>query len=320
MRLNNSEIINHLKLEGKKKNLKNKKDGNSMEQIEPKNSRTSLKLKKGLIIIPGLGRKDRLQIVQSNVRILVQSGILVHKTRREDIENKEMNGDNDLKGNKDYEKLWDCVIYIYTKKPHNNDISQDGFWNKTVEMTYLENFCEIVLNPGKLVSQNLHMVQPVTVQYSHEYVFILLDDCRLMSKKSNNSVSNNNSEKYSFHVNINNNNNTRYVNNKNDSNSNSNSISNYNNDKSNDTNSNTNNNNNKNNDNNTNNDTNNNNNNNNDNDNINSHKRRRATNFKNKEHRSFDLHKILRIMKFNNLSVASPQVRKYSNILTSPLF
>jgi hypothetical protein len=250
----------HNKMEKKKsrhentKNYKNKKDSimdkndknNKYYKNEPSLLLTPNKLKKGLLIIPGLGRDNRLHIVQRNIRVLVSSGILLQKSKKEDIERKEYNGENNLTGNKEYENIWDCVIYIYTKKPNEIDILNDSFWNKTGELTYIENFCEIVLNPGKLFTQNLHLVQPITVQYSYEYVFILLDDCRLMPTRQSNFstdiISNNN--------NIDNNNNN------------------------------------------------------------NGQKHKRGERHKNKD--LFDLHKILRIMKSNNLTVASPMVRKYT--------
>jgi hypothetical protein len=255
----NNDTMTHNKMEKKKsrhestKNHKNKKDGimdkNGKNVKNYKNDpeflSTPNKFKKGLLIIPGLGRDNRLHIVQKNIRVLVSSGILLQKSKKEDIERNELNGENDIKGNKEYENIWDCVIYIYTKKPNEIDILNDSFWNKTGELTYLENFCEIVLNPGKLFTQNLHLVQPITVQYSYEYVFILLDDCRLMptrqSNFSTNSISNNNID----------NNNNSY-----------------------------------------------------------GQKHRRGERHKNKD--LFDLHKILRIMKSNNLTVASPMVRKYT--------
>ena len=270
---NNNDTMTHNKMEKKKskhestKNHKNKKDGimdknfksNKNNKNEPAFLSTPNKLKKGLLIIPGLGRDNRLHIVQRNIRVLVSSGILLQKSRKEEIEKNELNGENDLKGNKEYENIWDCVIYIYTKKPNEIDILNDSFWNKTGELTYIENFCEIVLNPGKLFTQNLHLVQPITVQYSYEYVFILLDDCRLMptrqSNFSTNSVSNDNN-------NIINNNSTD---NENNNKNNNNNIG---------------------------------------------QKHRRGERHKNKD--LFDLHKILRIMKSNNLTVASPMVRKYA--------
>ena len=260
LRQNVSEGTNHPNIEGKKKNKhenmknsKNKRDGITADRTKSSDAaflKTSEKLKRGLLIIPGLGTENRLHIVHNNIRVLVQSGILLPKSRREDIEKNAINGVNDVKGTKDYEKLWDCVIYIYTVKPKTDAIYNDGFWNKTVEIDYLDNFCDFVLNPGKLVSQNLHLVQPITVQYSYKYVFILLDDCRLMSKRNNNTISSSSSS----------NNNNNFINN----------------------------------------------------DIISNHKQRRGERYRNKE--SFDLHKILRIMKLNNLTVASPMVRRYTNI------
>ena len=172
-RHNHGEKINHHKFEGKRhyrynhtKKFHNEHDKMMENQTEIMDSAFN-KLKKGLLIIPGLGRGDRLDIVHCNIKLLVSSGILLHKTKKEEIENNELNGENDLKGNKEYENIWDCLIYIYSKKPNENLIPTHEFWNKTVELTYIENFCEIALNPGKLVSHNLHMVHPETVQTSY---------------------------------------------------------------------------------------------------------------------------------------------------------
>ena len=116
---NNSDPITHTsnnKMEKKKsrhditKNSKNKKDSvinkkNKNHKNEPTFLLTPNKLKKGLLIIPGLGRDNRLHIVQKNIRVLVSSGILLHKTKKEEIEKNELNGENDLKGNKEYENI-----------------------------------------------------------------------------------------------------------------------------------------------------------------------------------------------------------------------
>ena len=271
IRQNMSEKANH-ELEGKKevrhKNVQNLRS-EKVDLIEIRSRRVdtaSRNLKKGLLVIPGLGREDRLQIVQSNIRVLVQSGILLHKSEKDKIQRKEMNGDNDITGIKDYNNLWDCVIYIYAEKPNIDAISNDGFWNKTLEMNYIKNFCSFVLNPGKLVSQNLQMVQPVTVQDSYEYIFILLDDCRLMPLKNSNDASSSSSSSSSGDSKISATSGNRQNNNDNNNNSNN---SNY---------------------------------------NISGHKHRRGAKYRNKE--SFDLLKILRIMKFNDLTVASPMVRE----------
>ena len=233
------------KFEGKRNFRNNYTTKFHNEQTENKTEIMDLasnKLKKGLLVIPGLGRGDRLKVVHSNIQLLVSSGILVHKTKKEEIERKFMNSTNNSERNKEYNDIWDCVVHVYIQKPNENDIPSHEFWSKTAEITYLENFCEIVLNPGKLVSHNLHLVQPERVESSYEYIFILLDDCRLIPTQVSNISTNS----------------TRYD----------------------------------------------------DNNVIIDNSNQKEEEIDNDEE-IFDLHKILRIMKSNNLTLASPMVRKY---------
>ena len=270
-RQNSSKTTNYQLVEKKRvkyeniQSLRIKKN----ERVENRSKRvltTPKKLKKGLIFVPGLGREDRLHIVTHNIRLLVQGGMLLPKTEKIEIERKEMNGENDVADDKKYENLWDCVIYVYIDRPKKaDDILADGFWNKYVEIDYIENFCSIEVNPGYLVSKNLQMVQPAIIQSSYEYVFILLDDVRLLPMRNNVMNSNSNSGQ-----NHNDNNNS------NDNNTNNNNI--------------------------------------NHNDNKSGHKQKKGSRNRNKE--SFDLHKILRIMKFNNLTISSPFVSQHIHIST----
>ena len=236
------------KFEGKRNFRNNYTKKFHDEQTENKTEIIDLasnQLKKGLLVIPGLGRGDRLKVVHSNIKLLVSSGILLHKTKKDEIERNFMNSTNISERNEEYENIWDCVIHVYIQKPNENDIPNHEFWSKTAEINYLENFCEIVLNPGKLVSHNLHMVQPKIVESSYEYVFILLDDCRLIPTQVSNSSTNSTS-----------NDNNKIINN-NDSNS-------------------------------------------------------KKTEEMDKSNEIFDLRKILRVMESNNLTLASPMVRKES--------
>ena len=245
------ERANHHKFEGKRnfrhhtKKFHYEQDNFMMENQTEIMDLASNKLKKGLLVIPGLGRGDRLKIVLGNIKLLVSSGILLHKTKKEEIERKFMNSTNNSERNKEYNDIWDCVVHVYIHKPNENDIPSHEFWSKTAEITYLENFCEIVLNPGKLVSHNLHLVQPERVESSYEYIFILLDDCRLIPTQVSN-ISTNSTRYDDNNVIIDNNDN-------------------------------------------------------------NGKKEEEMDN----DEEIFDLNKILRIMKSNNLTLASPMVRKY---------
>lgn len=105
--------------------------------------------KAGLLVIPGLGRSDRLATVIANLKML----------------------DSYLSGeNSD----WDCIVYIYASFADNT------FWGMKAEIDYITSMCDIVENPGKMVTDNLFMVQPALLRLSYRYVFILLDDCKLL--------------------------------------------------------------------------------------------------------------------------------------------
>ena len=276
IRQNNSKTTNYKLVERKGAKNENTQNLRIMKNEIVENMSkivltTPKKLKKGLLVVPGLGREDRLHIVLHNIRLLVQGGTLLPKSEKEEIERKEMNGENNVADDKKYENLWDCVIYVYIDRPENaDDILADKFWNKSVSIDYIENYCSIEVNPGYLVSKNLRMVQPAIIQSSYEYVFILLDDARLLPMKSN--VMNSNSGSSSQNHNDNNNTNNNNTDN-NDINHN---------------------------------------------DNIRGHKHKRGSRNRNKE--SFDLHKILRIMEFNNLTVSSPFVSQFFHISTLFVF
>lgn len=110
---------------------------------------------RGLIIVPGLGRDDRLQTVVHNIKLLLD-------TKPEDHKHK---------------VKWDCIIYIYAPR-------SDSFWQETSHLNYLTNFCKLIENPGKRCTEHLYMAQPALFQHSYEYVFILLDDCKFDPKIS----------------------------------------------------------------------------------------------------------------------------------------
>lgn len=211
IRQNNSKTTNYKLVE--RKGAKNENTQNlriKKNEIVENRSKivltTPKKLKKGLLVVPGLGREDRLHIVLHNIRLLVQGGTLLPKSEKEEIERKEMNGENIVVDDKKYENLWDCVIYVYIDRPENaDDILADKFWNKSVGIDYIENYCSIEVNPGYLVSKNLRMVQPAIIQSSFEYVFILLDDTRLLPMKSNVMNSNSSSQNHNDNNNTDNN-------------------------------------------------------------------------------------------------------------------
>jgi hypothetical protein len=101
-----------------------------------------------LLIVPGLGRSDRLLTVIGNLKKL----------------------------EKYLQKDWECVIYIYALR------NVTEFWSKKVELDYIYNKCRVVENPNKRITENLFMVQPALLKYSHKLVFILFDDIKLIGK------------------------------------------------------------------------------------------------------------------------------------------
>lgn len=106
----------------------------------------------GLLVIPGLGRQDRLDTVVHNLRLL----------------------DSQLRGPN---HQWDCVVYVYARF---DDIE---FWSQKEKLDYISSACTVIENPGQLVTANLYMVQPALLRLSYKYLFILLDDCMLLSSQ-----------------------------------------------------------------------------------------------------------------------------------------
>lgn len=126
---------------------------------------------KGIIVIPGLGRVDRLTIVVNNLKHIYSSNeqyssISSHNNNRSSSSNR---GDND-----DYQ--WNCIIYIYASRESNSI-----FWNQINDLQYLYTVCEVVEVPNKRVAENLHMLQPALIRNYYSRVFLLLDDCILTS-------------------------------------------------------------------------------------------------------------------------------------------
>lgn len=105
---------------------------------------------RGLIVIPGLGRADRLQTVVYNLKLL---------------ESKYINGSKQFK--------WDCIVYIYAPR------TETSFWSETKEIEYIYSLCKVIENPNKRFTENLFMLQPALIKASYQRVFILLDDCKL---------------------------------------------------------------------------------------------------------------------------------------------
>lgn len=108
----------------------------------------------GLVVIPGLGRADRLLTVVHNIQALKLHPISTGKV-------------ND----------WDCMIYIYA------DRADEQFWRHSKELGFLARYCQLIDSPNKKVTENLHRLQPVDIQAVYKYVFLLLDDCKVNKDK-----------------------------------------------------------------------------------------------------------------------------------------
>lgn len=104
---------------------------------------------KGLLVVPGLGRADRLKTVINNINI-IRSDYAVS-----------------------YGLKWDCIVYIYAPR------ELDSFWSQTEAISYLQRECRVVEVPNQKVTENLYMVQPALIEQYYMKVFIVLDDCKI---------------------------------------------------------------------------------------------------------------------------------------------
>jgi len=134
---------------------------------------------KGIIVIPGLGRVDRLTIVVANLK-LIYSQNEMHTTHR--LPSSTMVGSNsnnsfsNFSRSSDTDYQWDCIIYIYASRESNS-----VFWNQVNDLQFLYTVCQVVEVPNKRVAENLHMLQPALIRNYYSRVFLLLDDCILTS-------------------------------------------------------------------------------------------------------------------------------------------
>ena len=116
----------------------------------------------GLLVIPGLGRTDRVKTVLSNILSLHGHLSVMNDGNRK----------HDIKAIK-----WDCLIYIYAPR------TDKTFWeNNKQDLDHINHFCQFIEYPNKKVTENLFMLQPLLIENKYSYIFILLDDCKLISK------------------------------------------------------------------------------------------------------------------------------------------
>lgn len=116
---------------------------------------------RGLIVIPGVGRADRLTTVLHNLHIIYPNLSLQNSSSSSVV-------------------AWDCVLYVYA--PHEDT----SFWSPTTTsiLTKLAAVCSVIENPRKKCTENLHMAQPALLKRSYQWVFVLLDDIKLPSLAS----------------------------------------------------------------------------------------------------------------------------------------
>lgn len=115
--------------------------------------------KYGLIVIPGLGRSDRLNTVVNNLKFLFNEDSI-----RSWLNEKNMK--------------WDCIVYIYAPR------TDESFWKENEKISFIRLFCDIIENPNKKVTENLFLLQPSLMRRSYEYIFLILDDIKIMDEKS----------------------------------------------------------------------------------------------------------------------------------------
>ena len=132
---------------------------------------TSRSINKGIIVIPGLGRVDRLAIVVENLKLLYKQSNYNLNQLHPEHNNRNSNDSNDAES-----YTWDCIIYIYASRESNS-----LFWNQINAIHYLYSICDVIEVPDRRVAENLHMLQPALIRNYYDRVFLLLDDCRLTS-------------------------------------------------------------------------------------------------------------------------------------------
>ena len=141
--------------------------------------------KTGLVVIPGLGRADRLDTVLHNLRMLAGGGYLTKRTGKMSRQGQKNSPKDSSTGGGGYHQQrqqWDCVIYIYADR---NDPKTAGTialitiqlyvpcshisWT-TVFLLYLANEPPTVCNSLALL--NVHMYLPI-ITLSFPIIFSL---------------------------------------------------------------------------------------------------------------------------------------------------
>ena len=140
---------------------------------------------RGLFVVPGLGRTDRLKTTIHNIKQLQYASLKFQTNLKENIRiPPSLNGSHwsgiisvsqiSSTGKSARTIYWDCVIYIYASRLDSE------FWSHESALTFLSKYCELVEHPNKRVTENMYMIQPALLRGTYEYVFLLLDDIKIM--------------------------------------------------------------------------------------------------------------------------------------------
>ena len=121
----------------------------------------------GLVVIPGLGRADRLETVIHNLRMLINGG---HLVKRSDTAARR----------KRRASLWDCAVHVYADR---RDRKNEAFFAETDKLAYVAQYCHVNEYPNQRVTTNMWTVKPWDVRSFYSYVFVLLDDIKLIPSK-----------------------------------------------------------------------------------------------------------------------------------------
>ncbi len=73
--------------------------------------------------------------------------------------------------------MLDCIIFVYTPR----DTTGGDFWQHEKSLNYIATYCNLIENHGRRITENLHMVHPSIISKLYDFVFILFDDCKLVS-------------------------------------------------------------------------------------------------------------------------------------------
>ena len=129
-------------------------DVSRKDDLEDK--KTTVTKKMGLVVIPGLGRADRLDTVLHNLRMLAGGGYLTKRTvkkGRQGQKNNRPDQSNDNSSPSSQNQQWDCVIYIYADR---ND-------PKTAGNSYCLVSCPLFSTFSCLCLRAYNMYHPLTL-------------------------------------------------------------------------------------------------------------------------------------------------------------